>query len=319
MTWFILTVSCIIIWGITDIFYKKSTESDDAFPHFKGLIWVGIVMAAAGAVMAFFSDTFHESLRMLRYNFYLIPVSFLYPVALIFGIVGKKHLDASVVSPIENIDGAMASIIMYFYFLFSGYKDVISGFGIMDIAGTAVIVFGMVLLGLQEQKMKKQEEGISEGKRKHRLGALVLIFPILYNLVDAVSMAATGITINDETSYNIPDIDFFIFESFSFTVVACVVWLYMLIVKKHFYNPFRKSESMRSAAAFGETFGTMTFIFATAINPILTASVTSSYCLVTILAAHIFLKERLSGKQYFCLALLIAGIALLGISEITRG
>ena len=89
----------------------------------------------------------------------------------------------------------------------------------------------------------------------------------------------------------------------------------MLIAKKHAYNPFQEEELIRSGAAIGETGGAMTFIFASAINPRLTAPVVSLYCLVTIALARIFLKERLTKKQYVSLAFVIAGIVLLGISE----
>ena len=58
--------------------------------------------------------------------------------------------------------------------------------------------------------MSKQETHLSENKKRHRLGALALIFPIVYNLVDAVSMVAVGITVSEETEVAIPDIDFFI-------------------------------------------------------------------------------------------------------------
>lgn len=319
MSWLFLTVSCILIWGITDILYKKSSDMSDPRSHFKGLIWVGIVMAAAGAVLAVFSETLSDSIKMLPQNLYLIPASILYPVALIFGLIGKKHLDASVVSPLENIDGAMAAIILYFYFMIFGYDKTTGNIGILDIIGTLTIILGVVLLGFQEHKLSKQEAHIPEDKRKHRLGALVLIFPIIYNLVDAVSMVAIGITVNEETTNSIPDIDFLIFESLGFAAVAAVSWLYLLIAEKHFYNPFKKGETMRGCAAIGETLGTITFIFAVAKNPILTAPITSSYCLVTIAAAHIFLKEKLGRRQYICLAFLLTGIALLGISEVIKG
>lgn len=319
MSWLFLTVSCILIWGITDILYKKSSDMGDPLSHFKGLVWVGIVMAAAGTVMALHSETLYDSIKMLPQNLYLIPASILYPIALIFGLVGKKHLDASVVSPLENIDGAMAAVILYFYFMIFGYDNATSDIGMLDVIGTLAIIAGIVFLGFQEHRLSKQEENLEDEKKRHRLGALVLIFPIIYNLVDAVSMVAIGITVNEETTNSIPDIDFLIFESMGFAAVAIAVWLYMLIAKKHFYNPFRKGEIMRSGAAIGETLGTITFVFAVAKNPVLTAPVTSSYCLVTIAAAHIFLKEKLSRKQYFCLALLITGIALLGISEVIKG
>ena len=90
----------------------------------------------------------------------------------------------------------------------------------------------------------------------------------------------------------------------------------MLIVKKYIYNPFQEEELLRCGAATSETVGTMAFIFAASINPVLTAPITSLYCLVTIILARIFLKERLNKKQFISLAFLIAGIALFGISGV---
>ena len=81
------------------------------------------------------------------------------------------------------------------------------------------------------------------------------------------------------------------------------------------FNPELRAIS-RCGAGVSDTLGTMTFTFAVGLNPILTAPITSSYCLVTIVLARIFLKERLTPKQYLSLAFLVIGIALLGVSEI---
>jgi drug/metabolite transporter (DMT)-like permease len=210
----------------------------------------------------------------------------------------------------------MAAIILYFFFLLTDRSHVTDSIGVMEAIATLSIVVGVVLLGIQEHKLSKQEIDLAEDKKRHRLGAMALIFPIIYNLVDAVSMVAIGITVSEETSVSIPDIDFFIFECVGFVVVAIFMWLYLLIAKKYTYNPFKKTELFRCGAATGETFGTMTYIFAVGSNPILTAPITSSYCLVTIILARIFLKERLTKKQYLSLVFLVIGIALLGISEI---
>lgn len=319
MSWFLLTFATIILWGITDILYKKSSNYSDPLSHYKTFVWIGIVMAPVGVIMAICSDTLFDSIMMVKDNLCLIPLCIFYAIALFFGLLGMKHLDASVVSPLENIDGAMAAIILYFYFLFAGYRNVTDSIGIMDMIATMSIVAGVVLLGIQEQTLSKQEAHLAEDKRKHRLGALALIFPIIYNLVDAVSMVATGITVSEETDVAIPDTDFFVFESLGFVAVAIFLWLYMLIVKKYKYSPFKKEELVRCGAAAGETFGTMTYIFAVGSNPILTAPITSSYCLVTIVLARILLKEQLTKKQYFSLAFLVIGIVLLGISEIFKG
>ena len=311
-----LTLSCIILWGITDILYKKSSNYNDPLSQYKTFVWIGIVMAPAGIIMALCSETLLDSIMMVKDNLYLIPLCVFYAIALFFGLLGAKHLDASVVSPLENIDGAMAAIILYFFFLFTGRSHITDSIGVVEMIATLSIVVGVVLLGIQEQTLSKQEAHLSEDKKRHRLGALALIFPIIYNLVDAVSMVAVGITVSEETEVAIPDIDFFIFESLGFVAVAICMWLYMLIVKQYKYNPFKKEEMVRCGAATSETFGTMTYVFAVAISPILTAPITSSYCLVTIVLARIFLKERLTKKQYLSLAFLLIGIALLGISEI---
>ncbi|MEE1244891.1 MAG: hypothetical protein UHM16_04370 [Acutalibacteraceae bacterium] len=316
MTWLLLTLSCIILWGITDILLKKSLDYSDSLSQYKTFVWIGIVMAPAGVIMAICSDTLLDSIMMVKDNLYLIPLCVFYAIALFFGLLGAKHLDASVVSPLENIDGAMAAIILYFFFLFTGHSHITDKIGLVQVVGTVAIVAGVVLLGIQEQSLSKQETHLSENKKRHRLGALALIFPIVYNLVDAVSMVAVGITVSEETEVAIPDIDFFIFESLGFVVVVICVWFYMLIIKKYKYNPFKKEELVRCGAATGETFGTMAFTFAVGISPILTAPITSSYCFVTIVLARIFLKERLTKKQYLSLAFLVVGIALLGVSEI---
>ena len=316
MSWFLITLSCILLWGITDILYKKSSEYSDPLSHFKTYVWIGIVMALVGSIVALSSDTLSDSLVVVSDNLYLLPLCVFYAIALFFGLLGVKHLDASVASPLENIDGAMAAIMLYIFFLFTGRSHVTASISTAEIIGTAAIVIGVVLLGIQEQALSKQEVHLTEDKKRHRLGALALIFPIVYNLVDAVSMVVVGITVSGETEVAIPDMDFLFFECLGFAFVALLLWLYMLVFKKHLYNPFRKTELSRCGAAVGETFGTMTYVFAAASNPILTPPLTSSYCLVTIVLARIFLKERLTKKQYLSLAFLVVGIALLGISEI---
>lgn len=311
-----LILSCIILWGFTDILLKKSLDYSDPLSQFKAFVWVGLVAAIACVVMAVCSNTLADSIKIVAVNLYLIPVNIFYVVAMFFGLLGAKHLDASVVSPLENIDGAIAAIILYLFFAFTGRSHVTAAIGVVDIIATIAIVTGVILLGIQEQKLSNQEMNLDQDKKRHRLGALALLFPLVYNLADALSMVATGIMVSGETEYSIPDMDYIFFESFAFVLFAIIAWLYMLIAKKYAYNPFKRTEISRCGAATCETMGTVAFTFAVAINPILTAPVTSAYCFVTIVLARIFLKERLTKKQYMSLVFLLTGIALLGISEV---
>ena len=323
MNWLILTIACIILWGVTDILLKASFRKNDPFSYCKTFVWVGIVMALAGGIMSTRSDTLLDSFKMISEDvLYLIPLCLAYAVAFFLGLLGIKHLDASVVSPLENIDGAIAVIFIYFYYLLTGYIHPSYGIGLIDGVASLLIVVGIILLGRQEQELMRREEHLEEDKKKHRLGALALFFPILYNLADGFLIAEiSGINgnsgiVTEGAQTSVPAVDFFILECLIFAIVAVCVWLYMLIAKKYVYNPFREEEMIRCSAATAETFGTMTFIMASAIKPVLTAPIVSSYCLVTIVLARIFLKERLTKKRYLSLAFVLMGIALLGIAEI---
>ena len=323
MTWLILTLACIILWGVTDILYKATFYKNDSLSYYKSFVWVGLVMALAGFIMSTWSDTLLDSIKMVKDDvLYLIPLCLVYAIAWFFGLLGNKHLDASVVSTIENIDGALVAIIIYYYFLLTGYIHPSYKIGVMDVIATVSIIIGVVLIGREEQALMRQEINLSEDKKKHRFGALALFFPIIYTLIDVFSIAEiSGVSansgiVNAGEEGHIPAIDFFIFECAGFALVAICVWLYMMIVKKYIYNPFQEEELIRCGAATGETVGTMAFIFAASINPVLTAPITSLYCLVTIILARIFLKERLNKKQFISLAFLIAGIALFGISGV---
>ena len=323
MNWFLLTLSCVILWSITDILYKASSPQNDPLSHYKTFVWVGIVMALAGGIMSTWSDTLLDSIKTVKDDLlYLIPMGLIYSAALFFGLLGKKHLPASVVSSLENIGGALVAIIIYYYYLLTGYILPSYEFGIIDFIATIAIIIGVILLGREEQVLSKQEVHLEEDKKKHRLGALALFFPILYTLIDVFSVAEIGgisgnSGITDATDeIFIPAMDFFIFECFGIALTSIGVWLYLWIVKKHVYNPFQPEEFIRCSAATGETFGTMTFIFAATINPVLTAPITSFHCLLTIVLARIFLKERLSKKQYISLGFVLLGIVMLGFANI---
>ena len=319
MTWFLLTLACIVLWGITDILYRASSDQNDPLSHYKTFIWIGIIMTVAACIMSTWSDTLADTINMVRGDvLYLVPLCLVYAIALFFGLLGKKHLYASVISPLENIDGAMGVLIIYFYYLLTGYIHPDYSFKTIDLIAAAAIIAGVILLGSQEQELLKQEAHLREDKKKHRYGALALFFPLIYNLADVFSVAEISGIVSTGAEGTIPAIDFFILECAGFALVSVCMWLYLLIAKKYAYNPFDEGELIRCGAATGETFGTMTFLLAAGINPVLTGPVTSSYCIVTIILARIFLKERLTKKQYVSLALLLFGIALLGISDILK-
>ena len=65
MSWFILTLACIILWGVADILYKVSLDYNDSLSHYKSFVWIGIIMVLAGCVMSTWSNTLLDSFKMM--------------------------------------------------------------------------------------------------------------------------------------------------------------------------------------------------------------------------------------------------------------
>ena len=77
-------------------------------------------------------------------------------------------LDVSVASPLENIDGAFAAVILLIYFVATGaITDLSEHFTLLDPIGFILIVFGVVYLGIQEQNISKAEVASNIEKKKH--------------------------------------------------------------------------------------------------------------------------------------------------------
>ncbi|MGN0648829.1 MAG: hypothetical protein ACI4KM_00185 [Oscillospiraceae bacterium] len=248
-----------------------------------------------------------------------MPIAAAYVLALMCGIIGRRYLDVSITSPLENIDGAFASAILLVYFIATGaITNLSEHFTLLDPIGFILIVFGVVYLGIQEQKISKAEAVSVEAKKKHPLGALAFVFPFVYTLFDAVSIVFEGVILQEDGGEAMGEIDFIILEGVMFLIMGAGAWIYLLLAKKTLYNPFGKGEMVKCAAALTENAGNIVFTFAIASNPILTPPVTTSYFLFSMIGARIFLKEKMSKKQYLCLFILSVGIILLGISEIVK-
>ena len=319
MKWFGLTLLCILCWSATDLFYKKGSELTDKLSHLKIMVWLGVIMAVAAVLLTPLSELQMSPIGLIVYYREYIPMAVLYVAALMCGVIGTRYLDASVVSPLENVDGAVAAVILLVYFAATGRLGEGTGITPWNISSIVFVSAGVILLGVQEHRMAKGERNMPETQKKHPLGALAFIFPLLYTLVDAGSMVFESVVLAGGDEAYMGQFDLLICESACFALAGALSWLYMLTVKKTVYNPFGKGELVKCGAALTETTGNVFYAMATVASPLLTPVVTTGYCMLTILGARLFLKERLTGKQYLCLVLVLAGIALSALSELMAG
>lgn len=312
--WFLFAMICILGWGFADLFYKKSSDENDKYSHLKIAVWVGLVMGVCAFALIPFSET-KMSFSSMGENFIkYLPASLSYIISMVIGYAGLRYLELSIVSPVQNASGAFSAICMIIFFSIKGkFSSITDEFSFLDLLGTGLIVAGMILLAIVEQKLSKSES--QNVDKKYKYGALALLFPILYCVFDTIGTAADGIILDEEAGLGLGEIDVIILYGFTFLIAGIVAWLYMLFKVKKAYNPFAKTEKNKAIAACCEEFGQIFYVYAMASKPVLAAPMVASYCIISIILSRIILKEKLTKSQLACVIGVVAGIVILGVSE----
>ena len=313
MVWFVFALVCLLGWGFADLFYKKGTDDEDRYSHLKIAVWVGLVMGISSLILLPFSEIRNVAVfftDMLKYS----PASVSYILSMVIGYAGLRYLELSVVSPVQNASGAFSAIAILLYFLFRGkIGSITEELGIADFIGVFLIVVGMILLAVTENRLSKDET--EQQPSKYRYGLLALVCPLLYCLFDTIGTAADGIILDGSVGLGLSEIDVLIIYGFTFFLAGLLCWVFLWVKGKKPYNPFGKTEWPKGAAAVCEEFGQVFYVYAMARNPVLAAPVVASYCIVSVLLSRVFIKEKLSKMQYICVFIVIAGIVVLGIAE----
>ena len=330
MNWFVCALICIVGRGFADLFYKKGTDETDRYSHLKIAVWVGLVMGVAAFAMLPFSETSFSFTGLVVNAAKYSPASLCYIISMVIGYAGLRYLEVSIVSPVQNASGAMSAIFMMVYFLVVGRISSFSDeFDVPTLIGTVFIVAGVIALAVFEQRYARAEklalaENTADGSepeakkadRKYRFGALALLFPLLYCLFDTLGTSADGIILDEEVGLGLGEIDVLILYGLTFFLAGIVAWVFLWVKEKKPYNPFVRHELLnKGPAAVCEEFGQVFYVFAMAGKPIVAAPMVASYCIVSLLLGRLLLKEKLRVAQYACVAAVVVGIVLLGISE----
>ncbi len=317
MNWFGFALICTLGWGFADLFYKKGTDEEDRYSHLKIAVWVGLVMGVCAVALLPLAETKMSLPALLENAVRYAPASLCYIISMVIGYAGLRYLELSIVSPVQNASGAFSLILMTGYFLFTGrYTDLSEQFGTLETVATILVVAGVILLAVVEQQLSRREKNLLPEERKYRYGALALLFPILYCFFDTLGTSADGIILDEEVGLGLGEIDVIILYGLTFLLAGIAAWVFMWIRTGKPYNPFTKGEiTTKGAAACCEEFGQVFYVYAMARNPVLTAPMVGSYCIVSMVLSRVFLKEKLKASQYACVAAVVAGVVLFGIAD----
>ena len=301
--WFWLSLIALLCWSGSDLFSKIGCrDEDDRLSHLKMVMAVGVVMGLHAAFEIFVGGTEISFAIILTY----LPVSLLYIGSMTLGYLGLRYIELSVSSPICNSSGALVAVMTL---VFLGGED----YSPLAIFAVLLVCAGAIGLGVvdatEDPELRAARQ--AEGNRKYAKSFLALALPVAYCLLDAAGTFADNRVLEtlDEGSANVA-------YELTFLFAAVVCFVYVVLIRRDRLIP--KREAPKYLGAVCETAGQFAYIYAIADTEHLamSAPIISSYCAASVLWSRLFLKEKLSWKHYAMIALVVVGIAIMGVFDV---
>lgn len=300
--WFVFTLATTLLWGLAELFYKKGSHENEKYDHLRVCIMVGAVMGIHAIFTLLTSDINYDPMNLIAY----LPVSLCYIVSMACSFFGIRFIEESLSDPIENTSGAMCSLLCV----------IILGETIDPIIWVAIAIIVIGIVGVS------YTERTSSIERRERLGkrlaVIAFAMPFCYAIIDALGSFLDIYFLEMETSpligVNEENIELVANVSYELTFAICgiILFIFMMIKGVKFELPKQKDKAI---AAVCETAGQLTYVYAMSGNGAIAAPIISCVCVVSLLLSRIFLKEKLTKKQYIFITTIIIGVVMLGILE----
>lgn len=300
--WLIFTSATTLLWGLAELFYKKGASDTEKYSHLKVCVMVGVVMAIHAIFTLIIEDINYDFVNLLKYG----PVSLCYILSMAFSFFGMRFIEESISDPIENTSGAMCSLLCV---IFLG--ETIQGVSVIAIL---IILVGILGVGFLERK----GDLARDKKYGKKLAIVAFAMPFCYAIIDAFGSFLDIFYLDTETSPMVgvteENIELVANVSYELTFAICAIILivFMQIRRVPFELPKQRDKLI---AALCETAGQLTYVYAMSGNGAIAAPIISSVCVVSLTLSRIFLKEKLTKKQYMFIAMIIVGILILAIVE----
>ena len=300
--WLVCTVLTTLLWGFAELFYKKGARRDEPYSHLKICVFVGAVMGMHAILTLCTQKIGYDPVNLIRY----LPVSFCYILSMALSYFGMRYIEESISDPIENTSGALCSILCA---VFLGAR-ISRG----SAAAILLIVGGILGIGFLEHR------GETDRTRKlgKKLALVAFAMPFCYAILDALGSfldvyylemeTSPLLNVTEETIEEVANVSY----ELTFALVALILFLFMKRRKVALDLPRQLDKVL---AAVFETAGQFTYVYAMSGNGAIAAPIISSVCVVSLLLSRVFLKEKLTGKQYFFIALVLIGILTLAVIE----
>lgn len=300
--WLFFTLVTTLLWGVAELFYKKGSHENEKYDHLRVCVLVGAVMGIHAVFTLLTSDIAYDPMNLIAY----LPVSLCYIVSMACSYFGIRFIEESLADPIENTAGAMCSLMCVIFL----------GETIAPAVWVAIAIIVVGIIGVS------RTERSAEVNRSQRLGKKLAVvafaMPFCYAIIDALGSFLDIFFLEMETSplvgiteENIELVANVSYE-LTFAIVGLILFVFMKYKRVKFELPKQKDKMI---AAICETAGQLTYVYAMSGNGAIAAPILSSVCVVSLILSRIFLKEKLTKKQYIFISIIIVGILMLAVLE----
>ncbi len=323
---FIFSILALLCWSGSDLFSKMGTRECDKNSHWKVVFAVGLIMGIhffitliGGAIIddtvgvdgvnKILASLVYTDFKLFDFIAYL-PIAALYILAMVVGYIGLRYIELSISSPICNSSGALAFLLCVIFGVFST-EDIT----VTTIVGIVMITVGIVALGFIEQK---EDDNVKQARqemanRKYAKSILAFLLPIAYLVIDALGTVGDEYLFSDafieKTGYEITDYAANSAFELTFFILAVFAFVWIKFVKKD--KVFKGNKNL-FWGGLCETIGQIFYMAVMFSDFSAGMVIISAYCAISVLWSRIFLKEKMSWKHYAVIALVIAGIVILG-------
>ena len=318
--WLVCVISTIFLWSTTCLLYKagvhKKKEEHVCLKYSASVGIVFFIIALAYLIARDEPFTIWES--AVRY-WPMTLFGIAYAIGNTVSFNGFIYNEVTVESPVEGISGGTSVILLILAYVAMGRVDsILTLLTPLRTIGIIVILISVIsLAAIRNGDARRREAGAVGQKPNWKyIGLGTLIFPVMYAAVDGLETIVTGVCLDTNYGFSMPEGDSIIIVGMEYAAFALGCYVYVLLKEKKAYNPFKKENAPRIIGALTDNVGIVCYSYAMAINSVSTDPVLAMYPVFVMVGGRMIMKEKVGAKQLLCLISIVAGSVLIVIDAV---
>lgn len=300
--WLLFATITVLLWGTSETIFKK-VSTIEKHSVLKLISFNGIILGICAILFMLITRTEINLNILITY----LPVALIYIASMFCTYKAMTLVKVSILSLLQNSSCAITTILCIFLL-----KQEV---GIPQIIAIALIIICMILLSISKDETLRLESGDKEADAKNAKRAYLLYlkgiaFALGYWFLDGIGSFMDDYTLEANLSAE----QVIIAYSFIYGIIGVICTIVLKFKKRDYKYTKVKENKLKLLGTLVETAGQYTYIYAFAFGDAALASpYIAAYSIVTVILSRIFLKEKLTKKQYVLIGLILAGMITLSI------